>query len=138
MIAMVDTSVWSWAQRAPAARDAIRDLVELDHLATCRPVFLELLHSARNIAEFTDLRATLEGLIVVPVSDRVWQRAIDVYELLAAQGGMHQRQVQHPDLLIAAAAELAGIPVLHYDEDYDRISAVTGQPVEWVRPRGSL
>jgi hypothetical protein len=37
-----------------------------------------------------------------------------------------------------AAAESAGLIVLHYDADYDRIAAVTGQPVEWVVPRGSV
>jgi predicted nucleic acid-binding protein len=42
------------------------------------------------------------------------------------------------DLLIAAAAEAAGIPVLHYDEDYDRIAAITGQDVQWLAPRGTL
>jgi predicted nucleic acid-binding protein len=42
-----------------------------------------------------------------------------------------------PDLLIAAAAEIAQLTVLHYDGDYDTISAVTGQPVEWVVPKGS-
>jgi predicted nucleic acid-binding protein len=54
------------------------------------------------------------------------------------KNALHQRQVSHPDLLIAAAAESAGIPVLHYDEDYDRIEAITGQAMRWVRPRGSL
>ena len=43
-----------------------------------------------------------------------------------------------PDLIIAATAEEHGATVLHYDADYDRIAAVTGQPVEWVAPRGSL
>ena len=43
-----------------------------------------------------------------------------------------------PDLLIAAVAERAGLSVLYYDEDFDRIAAVTGQPTEWVVPRGSL
>jgi hypothetical protein len=28
--------------------------------------------------------------------------------------------------------------VLHHDTDFDRIAAVTGQPVEWVVPRGSV
>jgi hypothetical protein len=41
-------------------------------------------------------------------------------------------------LLIAAAAEAAGLIVLHYDQDYDVIARVTGQPVEWVVPRGSV
>jgi hypothetical protein len=31
----------------------------------------------------------------------------------------------------AAAAEASGIPVLHYDEDYDRIAGITGQEVRW-------
>ena len=34
--------------------------------------------------------------------------------------------------MIAAAAEAAGLVVLHYDDDYDRIARVTLQPVEWV------
>jgi len=40
--------------------------------------------------------------------------------------------------LIAAAAEAAGLTVLHYDEDYDRIAAVTAQGASWLAPRGSL
>jgi hypothetical protein len=28
--------------------------------------------------------------------------------------------------------------VLHYDADFDRISAVTGQRCEWVVPAGSI
>jgi len=30
------------------------------------------------------------------------------------------------------------MPVWHYDEDFDRIAAITGQPVQWLAPRGSL
>ncbi|WP_069601520.1 PIN domain-containing protein [Mycobacterium kyorinense] len=43
-----------------------------------------------------------------------------------------------PDLIIAATAELHGATVLHYDADYDRIAAVTGQATEWVATKGSL
>jgi len=42
------------------------------------------------------------------------------------------------DLVIAAAAEAAGLTVLHYDDDYDRIASVMRQPMEWVAPAGSL
>lgn len=42
-----------------------------------------------------------------------------------------------PDLLIAAA-ELGGATVWHYDEGFDRIAEVTGQPTEWVVPRGPI
>lgn len=43
-----------------------------------------------------------------------------------------------PDLLIAAAAESLGLTVLHYDADFDRIAAVTGQSCEWVVPAGTV
>ena len=35
-----------------------------------------------------------------------------------------------PDLLVAAAAEMALLTVLHVDKDLDLIAEVTGQPVE--------
>jgi len=60
-----------------------------------------------------------------------------VYEEPAKQGGMHHRRVQHADLLIAAAAEAAGVKLLHYDRDYEAIAAVTGQPMPWIAPKGS-
>jgi hypothetical protein len=58
-----------------------------------------------------------------------------VQRLLA---GRSQSGRKIPDLLVAAAAEDAGLVVLHYDADFDRISAVTGQRCEWVVPPGSI
>ena len=46
------------------------------------------------------------------------------------------RSVRIPDLLIAAIEQQAGLPVVHFDEDYDRIAAITGQPTRSVAPRG--
>lgn len=135
---LVDTSVWVWAARAPEIREGLQTRARAGGIATCHMVELELLYSARNVQEFAHVRDRLARLPAVDITDAIWERALDVYGLLAAQGGAHQRQVSHPDLLIAAAAELADIPVLHYDEDYDRIAAVTGQDARWVRPRGSL
>ena len=43
-----------------------------------------------------------------------------------------------PDLLIAAAAEQAGLALLHYDNDFELIAKVTGQICEWVVPAGSI
>ena len=84
------------------------------------------------------------GVFLIEVSETKIRRTnisldtLEVYERLARQGGLHHRSVRHPDLLIAAAAEARGIPVLHYDEDFDRIAAITGQPMRWIVPRGSL
>lgn len=55
--------------------------------------------------------------------------------MLAAK---HQRGRKVPDLLIAAAAESHGLTLLHYDADFDRIAAVTGQSCEWVVPAASV
>ena len=38
----------------------------------------------------------------------------------------------------AAVAEHHGVAVIHYDHDFDRIATVTGQPVQWVIPAGSV
>jgi predicted nucleic acid-binding protein len=113
------------------------DLVE-GQIATCDMVRLELLYSARNAAEFTSLQSELDALPNCPIGLDEWKHALEVYGQLARRGGLHHRSVRHPDLLIAAAAEVAGIPVLHYDEDYDRIADITGQEVRWLAPRGSL
>ena len=47
-------------------------------------------------------------------------------------------RVGFPDLLIAAVAEREHVTVLHYDSDYDHIAAITGQPAQWVIPRGTV
>ena len=49
-----------------------------------------------------------------------------------------QRGRKVPDLLIAAAAEVSDLVVLHYDADFDRIAKVTGRRVEWVVQAGSV
>lgn len=136
---LADTSAWVWTRAIGGEfRTAFdEDVIEGD-VATCDMVRLELLYSTRNATEFADLRDDLHALPNCPIGVDQWQRALDVYEQLARQGGMHHRAVRHPDLLIAAAAETAGIPVLHYDEDYDRVAAITGQEAHWLAPRGSL
>ncbi|MGI8904671.1 MAG: hypothetical protein ACR2IP_13705 [Solirubrobacteraceae bacterium] len=56
---------------------------------------------------------------------------------MLAPGGEHRR-VPPADLLIAAAAELASVPLIHYDRDYERIAGVTGQDHSWLVPDGAL
>lgn len=136
---LADTSAWWWSARVGGAlRREFDESVVDGQVATCDMVRLELLHSARNIDEFRMTRTDLDHLPDCPLSTEQWRRALDVYEALAGEGGKHQRSVKHPDLLIAAAAEAAGVAVLHYDEDYDRIATVTGQPTRWLAARGSL
>jgi predicted nucleic acid-binding protein len=138
-VELADTSAWVWTRAVVGEmRQQFDDAVVEGEVATCDMVRLELLHSTRSAAEFRALRQDLEALPDCPIGKEQWARALEVYEQLAHQGGLHHRAVRHPDLLIAAAAEAAGLAVLHYDEDYDRIAAITRQPARWIAPRGSL
>lgn len=119
-------------------RAAFDDAVIDGEVATCDMVRLELLHSSRSVGEFAALRQDLTALPDCPIGKPQWDRALEVYQRLAEQGGLHHRAVKHADLLIASAAEAFGVAVLHYDEDFDRIAAITGQTVRWLAPRGSL
>jgi predicted nucleic acid-binding protein len=101
-------------------------------------VALELLRSARDAMELAVMRSKLDALREVGIGARVWRRAEDVMHALAEAGPLHHRSVPIPDLLIAAAAELAELPVLHYDRHFETIAAVTGQAVRALAPLGSL
>jgi predicted nucleic acid-binding protein len=105
-------------------------------IATCGMVDLELLYSARSGEDHQAILLDRQLLPRVPIGDSCFDRAIDVQGALADQG-LH-RSVGLEDLLIAAAAEQAGLAVLHYDRDFDLIGEVTGQPMEWVVPAGTV
>lgn len=140
MTELADTSAWVWSRKAalPELRYVFDTSLVDGKLATCDMVRLELLYSARNRHELADIREELAALADCPIGKAQWERALWVYEQLSARGGAHQRSVKHPELVIAAAAEAADIAVLHYDEDYDRIAEITGQPMRWLAPRASL
>jgi predicted nucleic acid-binding protein len=138
-VQLADTSAWVWTRAVGGElRVAFDEELVGGQIATCDMVRLELLYSTRSATEFTSVRSELDALPNCPIGVEEWKRALEVYGQLARQGGLHHRAVRHPDLLIAAAAEAAGIPVLHYDEDYDRIASITTQDVRWLAARGSL
>jgi predicted nucleic acid-binding protein len=91
---------------------------------------LEVGYSARS---GRDLRAgirrpPLSSMPLEYLTPGIEDRAIEVQQLLADKG--RHRAPAIPDLLIAAAAELAGLTVLHVDKEFEVIANLTGQPVE--------
>lgn len=105
-------------------------------VATCSVIELEVLFSARSHADLVATRARRKVLPSVALSQSDFDRAVEVLEGLA-ESGQH-RAAGIPDLLIAAVAERHALTVLHYDKDFDLIAKVTGQPMEWVVPAGSV
>ena len=91
---------------------------------------LEVGYSARTA---TDLReagsqAPLASMPVEYLTPAMEDRAMAVQTSLAERG--LRRAASIPDLLVAAAAEVAHLTVLHVDKDFDLIADVTGQAVE--------
>ncbi|MEK6620703.1 MAG: PIN domain nuclease [Chloroflexota bacterium] len=115
----------------------LRPLIEAGEIATCGIVALEVLWSARSPQDLRDTRQELQrSLSWVPTTDADFQRALDVMQMLTDAG--RHRDAKIPDLVLAAVAERAGLTVLHYDRDFDAIASVTGQPMEWIVPSGSV
>jgi predicted nucleic acid-binding protein len=91
---------------------------------------LEVGYSARSAQDARTMlaRPPLSAMPVEYLTPAIEDRAVEVQLLLAGQG--RHRAPSIPDVLIAAAAELAGLTVLHLDKDFELIAAITGQPTE--------
>lgn len=135
---LADTSAWTSRHLDPSVAADFDDRLVRSEIATCDMVRLELLWTTRDAGELAARRAALEALHDCPIERPAWSRAIDVFEQLGAQGPLHHRRVKLPDLLVAAAAELAGLSLCHYDADFEAIAVVTGQEVRAIAPLGSL
>jgi predicted nucleic acid-binding protein len=80
------------------------------------------------------LRLDLLSLPYLHMSPAAEQELVDVMAALALRG---QHRMPIPELMLAAIARAHAAVVLHYDSDYEQIAEVTGQPHEWILPRGS-
>lgn len=135
-IELADTSVW--ARKGKARLEWFGPAVIDGRIAVCDMVVMELLWSARDADDFAATEAGLLACPWLPIEPRDWDEARRVFRELAGRGPLHHRQVKIPDLLIAAVAARSRLTVVHYDNDYETIAGITGQPVRWAAPRGSL
>jgi predicted nucleic acid-binding protein len=108
-----------WEQRMGAGLVALCDLTEL-----------EVLYSARSEKDREAIQGRLNQFTWCPMPDGVYRRARVVQRELTAKG--EHRSAGAVDLLVAAAAEEAGLTLLHYDRDFETIARTTGQPVRMI------
>ena len=111
-------------------------LLESALVARCTPTDLEAGFSSSSPASHRAMRAERSAWPFVEMTQETLSRAVTVQDALAE--GSQQRGAKIADLLIAAAAEAAGLVVLHYDHDFDLIAGITGQPTEWILPAGTV
>jgi predicted nucleic acid-binding protein len=135
---LVDTAVWTWARdrRFPELAEWFNTEVRSGRVLVCDQIMLELIRLAPNETRARELAGRLSAFDAVTMPQDVWSRAREVQ--LAMAGGGDHRRVPPANLMIAATAERAGIPLVHYDQDYERIAAVTRQPHLWFVPHGAL
>jgi predicted nucleic acid-binding protein len=131
---LVDTSVISRFGEA-SVRAVVDPLTHAGLLGRAGITDLEVGYGSRNAREWDRDMSDLSVFELVETSADHVRRARQVQRLLASRS---QRGRKIPDLLIAAAAEEAGLTLLHYDSDFDLISDVTGQTCQWVVPAGSI
>jgi hypothetical protein len=131
---LVDKSAFEQQRHSNQADAMLRALAAENRLAICEIVALELLFSTRGPADYEARWSHLESLEWLPTDAAACRTALDLQRRLA-QRGQHRRPI--PDLLIAATALVHGATVLHYDRDFDRIAAITGQATRWIVERGA-
>lgn len=120
----------------PEIASRLVPLLETGLVAQCTPTDLEAGFSSPSPASHRAMRQLRSAWPFVAMDQTVLDRAVEVQDSLAEQS--KQRGAKIADLLIAAAAEAAGLVVLHYDHDFDLIAGVTGQATEWLVPAGTV
>jgi predicted nucleic acid-binding protein len=132
---LVDKSALARLRHAKVAA-RLTPMIVAGDVAVCGVIELEVLFSAKNLADFTATRGELAGMPRLEIEEADFERAADVLHLLCRAG--RHRAASIPDLIIAAVAERANVAVMHYDKDFDLIARATGQRVEWVAAAGSV
>lgn len=130
-----DTSALARRQ-LPEVAARLDPLLEAGLVARCTLTDLEGGFSSPSPADHKRMRGDRAAWPLAAMDQRILDRALEVQDALAERS--QQRGAKIADLLIAAAAEPAGLVVLHYDHDFELIASVTGQPVEWIVPAGSV
>lgn len=129
---LADTSAWMQARRDAKGRDLLLGAIERGDVCWCWPVRYELMVDARGSDGIAAVERTLENLREVPV-DRGVQRAVLATMRELAAGGSHgAHRFPLTDLAVAAAAQDAGIDILHFDQHLERLGDQLGVASHWI------
>lgn len=136
--ALFDTGAWTWARdrRFPELASWFNAQVSSGLVLVCDVVVLELVRLAPNESRAREVAGRLDLFESVAMGPQLWKRARELQVLLSTAGD--HRRVPPMDLLIGAAAEHAGVQLVHYDRDYERLARVSALQHHWLAPDGTL
>jgi len=118
---LIDTSAWIPALRKGGERKVIEEvsaILQDDLAATCPVIALELLSGVSSGSHFEELRADLNALHKIRITDETWSAACRLGFELRRKG----LTAPSTDVLIASAAITAGCVLLHRDKHFDLIA----------------
>jgi predicted nucleic acid-binding protein len=131
---LADTSAWMQARRDERVRQLLLGAIERGDVCWCWPVRYELMVDARGQDDIAAVERSLEGLREIPVDRSVQRTVFSVMREMAAGGSHGAHRFPLTDLAVAAAAQAAGIEILHFDRHFERLSAHFGVAAYWISP----
>lgn len=133
---LIDTSAAArMTQPEVAAR--IAPLIEAGLVATTAQLDAEALYSARNSADYEQLRSDRRlAYEYLPTNDEHWQTALEAQRKLVGTG--RHRSVGMVDLLIGTLADAHDVTLIHYDSDFEIAAEVLPFRHQWVANRGAV
>jgi predicted nucleic acid-binding protein len=129
---LADTSAWMQARRDSRARDLLLGAIGRGDVCWCWPVRYELMIDARGPGGVAALERSLEGLREIPVDRGVQRAVLAMMRELATAGSHGAHRFPLTDLTVAAAAQGAGIDILHYDKHLERLGEHAGVSAFWI------
>jgi predicted nucleic acid-binding protein len=129
---LADTSAWMQARRDADARKPMLDAIERGDVRWCWPVRYELTVDAQGSEGIAAIERTLDGLREAPVDRGVQRAALATMRELAAGGSHGAHRFPLTDLTVAAAAQRAGIDILHFDQSLERLGDHLGVDSYWI------
>jgi predicted nucleic acid-binding protein len=104
-------------------------------------VKLEMLHNARNPAEFRQIEDMMDRMLTLRITTTASLAAVAALRKLvdmATPGDPWPHRVKAGDALVAAIAAEHGFGVLHYDHDFDRLARALNFDSIWIATAGSF
>jgi predicted nucleic acid-binding protein len=123
-VTLVDTTVWIDFFRGTATPEVLelQRLIEADEdICVCGVILTEVLQGIRDDKDHAMVSAALDAFLFLPMNQRTFIRAADIYRDLRRKGVTIRNAV---DCMIASVALEHNIPLLHHDRDFDGIASL--------------
>lgn len=120
---LVDTSAWiEFLRNTGSSACVLVDEVLAEEVAICDPVRMEVLAGARDETHLSNLRSLLARTMQIETMASDYDDAAALYRRCRRQGETIRRLT---DCLIAAVAIRTSAPILHSDDDFERLARHT-------------